>query len=136
MQLTQNFTLEEMISSSTGNRLNIQNVPSQKEIEKIRELCEKILQPVRTKYGKPIRVTSGFRSPAINNAVKGSSTSQHLKGEAADIVCENNRNLWNLICGMIQGGEIIVGQLIDEKNLKWIHISLPSETQRNRILHL
>lgn len=80
-------------------------------------------------------MTSGYRSEALNKAVRGSATSQHLKGEAADIVSDDNKKLWLLICDMISNGEITVGQLIDEKKL-WIHISLPNERHHNQILHL
>lgn len=136
MKLTTNFTLEELISSSIAQLKGIDNIPGEKEINNLKCLCEEILQPIRSKFGKPIKITSGFRSFTLNQAVKGSKTSQHLLGEAADIVCEDNKALWNLICNMILNHEIIVGQLIDERNLSWIHISLPSSVNRNRILHL
>lgn len=99
-------------------------------------MVNNILQPIRDKYGKPITVTSGFRSPSVNRLVGGSANSQHCKGEAADIKCENNKELWDLIVDMINNEEIVVGQLIDEKNLSWIHISLPNEKRRNQILKL
>ena len=81
-------------------------------------------------------MTSGFRSGKLNKAVRGSATSQHLKGEAADIVSDDNEGLWHLICEMILNGEIAVGQLIDERNLSWIHVSLPDGRHYNQILHL
>lgn len=106
------------------------------EKENIINLVNNILQPIRDKYGKPITVTSGFRSPSVNRLVGGSANSQHCKGEAADIKCENNKELWDLIIDMINNEEIVVGQLIDEKNLNWIHISLPNEKRKNQIFKL
>lgn len=99
-------------------------------------MVNNILQPIRDKYGKPITVTSGFRSPSVNRLVGGSANSQHCKGEAADIKCENNKELWDLIIDMINNKKIVVGQLIDEKNLNWIHISLPNEKRKNQIFKL
>lgn len=135
MKLTENFTLDELIASATARVKGIDNTPDPKQIETLKRLCEEILQPIRSKLGKPIRVTSGYRSPELNKAVRGSKTSQHLSGEAADIVCGDNCKLWNLICDMILKQEIRVGQLIDEKNLHWIHISLPDSNHLNQILH-
>lgn len=136
MKLTENFTLEEMVFSSTANSKGIDNTPSNESMINLRKLCEDILQPVRNRYGRPIRITSGYRSEALNRAVGGVATSQHKKGEAADIVCEDNRALWNVITEMMEKGEIVTGQLIDEKNLRWIHISLPNGKHRNQILRL
>ena len=133
MNLTQNFTLEEMIFSSTARLRKIDNRPNSQQLNSLKRLCEEILQPVRDKYEKPITITNGFRCPTLNSAIGGSKTSQHLKGEAADIISENNKELWDLICSMIQSGEISVGQLIDERNLSWIHISLPTPTHHNQI---
>lgn len=105
------------------------------ELNNIKKLVTDILQPIRDKYGKPVTVTSGYRNPSINRLVGGSANSQHCKGEAADIKCEDNKELWDLIISMIDNKEITVGQLIDEKNLNWIHISLPYR-KVNEILHL
>ena len=133
MLLSKNFKLEEFTASSTATKNYISNYPGDAELANLQALCEKILQPIRNFYQKPIKITSGYRCPELNKAVGGSPTSQHLRGEAADIVCENNRGLWNLICQMVRQGEITVGQLINEKNLSWIHISVPGK-HRNQIL--
>ena len=134
-QITTNFTLNELIYSSTADRYDIDNTPSRMEYNNLKMLCENILQPIRDKWKKPIRVTSGYRSPALNSKLKGSATSQHCKGEAADIDCENNERLFNIIISMINNNEIEVGQLIDEKKYSWIHISLPYY-KKNQVLHL
>lgn len=141
MQLSDNFTLEELICSNVAQRNNINNVPELEQLNNLQKLCNEILQPVRDYFGKPIIVTSGYRCTALNKLVGGSSSSQHLKGEAADIITsgnskEDNKDLFLLMKRMIDEGIIECGQLIDEKDYSWIHVSLPTESLRNQILHL
>lgn len=85
MQLTTNFSLNEMIKSETALRHNIDNTPDEWVTENLRILCENILQPLRNAYNTGIKVNSGFRHPEVNAAVGGSKTSDHCKGLAADI---------------------------------------------------
>lgn len=85
MQLTENFSLHELTKSETALRHGLDNTPSDTEIENLRTLCENILQPVRTAYGRGVKVNSGFRHPDVNAAVGGSKTSDHCRGQAADI---------------------------------------------------
>ena len=85
MQLTNNFSLAEMVKSETALRHDMDNTPGGAEIASLRLLCEKILQPVREHYGKGVKVNSGFRHPDVNAKVGGSKTSDHCKGQAADI---------------------------------------------------
>ena len=136
MTLTKNFTLEEMTFSPTADNRNIPNIPDECQVSNLESLCKLILQPIRDRWRAPIIVTSGFRSETINRLVGGSPNSQHVYGEAADIISYDNRRLFNLITVMIENGEIDVGQLIDEKNYRWIHISLPTLRHHNRILHI
>lgn len=136
MQLSENFTLEEFVDSPTAKRLGINNNPGKEQINNLKKLCQTILQPIRNEFGQVITVTSGYRSELLNRAVGGSKTSQHLKGEAADIICYDNKRLWELITSMINKGVIRVGQLINERNLSWIHISLTTTSSVNQILFL
>ena len=85
MQLSENFSLAEMIKSETALRQNLDNTPGDAEIENLRQLCVNILQPLRDAYGRGIKVNSGFRHPNVNAAVGGSRTSDHCRGQAADI---------------------------------------------------
>lgn len=139
-QFTKNFSYDELIASSTAKRLGLDNTPTPEEKERLRQLAEDILQPIRDAWRAPIVVTSGFRSEAVNKAVGGVKTSQHRLGEAADIKVggkERNRKLFNFIYKMISKGDIKVGQLIDEYNYQWIHISLPRKNkENNQILHI
>lgn len=85
MQLTENFSLAEMVKSETALRQNLDNTPGSVEIENLRLLCANILQPLRDAYQRGIKVNSGFRHPNVNAAVGGSRTSDHCRGQAADI---------------------------------------------------
>ena len=142
MKLTQHFTLEEMIRSATATRRRIKNSPSQTEIDHLRALCEKVLEPIRTAWGQPIIVTSGYRSPLLNKIEGGSKTSEHLGGYAADIrtlsdSSEDNKKLLKTIMGM---KNLPFRQLINEHpnadgSPDWIHISYnPSHPKQKSIL--
>ena len=85
MNLTANFSLHELTKSETALRMGFDNTPGEAEIAALKLLAEKVLQPVRDHYGKGVKVNSGYRSPESNAAVGGSKTSDHCKGQAADI---------------------------------------------------
>lgn len=140
-QFTKNFSYDELIASATAKRLGLDNTPNEQEKERLRKLAEEILQPIRDAWKSPIIVNSAFRSEAVNKAVGGVKNSQHRLGEAADITIggrDRNRKLFNFIYKLINQGKIKVGQLIDEYNYSWIHVSLPRNNGKpnNQILHL
>jgi len=85
MQLTNNFSLAEMVKSDTALRHDMDNTPGENEIENLKRLCEQVLQPVREHFKTGVKVNSGFRHPEVNAKVGGSKTSDHCKGQAADI---------------------------------------------------
>lgn len=140
--LSKNFTYEELTHSATAKRLKINNTPNDEEKGKLKKLAETILQPIREKYGRPLVVTSGFRCVKLNLAVGGVKSSQHCKGEAADIrsvsdSVKDNKELFDLVLQMIKNKEITVGQLIDEYGYNWVHVSLPRLGKtNNQILHI
>ena len=84
MNLSLHFTLEEMIKSQAGDRAGIDNLPPPACREALRALCLHVLEPIRERFG-PVIITSGYRGPELNRIVGSSSSSQHPKGEAADI---------------------------------------------------
>ncbi len=84
MRLSKHFTLAEMTKSQTATRLGIRNTPSEPYKRSLRAVCENILEPVREHYGVPITPSSGFRSPALCEAIGSSKSSQHAKGQAVD----------------------------------------------------
>ena len=98
-------------------------------------MINKVLDPLREAYGKPIIVSSGFRNVELNKEVGGVPTSQHQKGEAADLdvgSVEENKKLFELI----QKLNLPFDQLIDEKKMSWIHVSYSSSRQRKQVLKL
>lgn len=84
MRLSQHFTLSEFTRSQTATRHGIDNTPSDKEVKALKALCENVLERIRANFG-PVRISSGYRSKELNKMIGGSQTSQHSKGEAADI---------------------------------------------------
>lgn len=128
------FTIAELCKSDTAVRKNIDNSPTSEIINNLKQLVRYVLDPLREKYGKPIRVNGAYRCPELNKAVGGSKTSQHMTGQAADITVgspDANKKLFNLIIEM----NLPFDQLIDEKNFRWIHVSY-SDRKRKQILHL
>ena len=136
--ITKNFSMEELVASDTARMKGIDNTPDKEVEARLIQLAQQVLQPLRNSYGKPIKISSGYRCKTLNKAIGGVSTSQHLKGEAVDINNgqSENKKLFLLASKMIKEGVITVGQLIDEKGYKWLHISLPDNKHRNQILHL
>lgn len=129
------FTIDEMVRSAEATKRNIRNIPSHDVLRKLNALMDNCLDPIRALWGKPIGVNSGYRSPELNRVVGGKPTSQHLRGEAADITTgsvDGNRKLFELI--LASGIEF--DQLIDESNYKWLHVSYSAEKNRKNILHL
>ena len=93
MSISKHFTLNELMKSQTALRLGLDNTPDNDALEALTALCENVLEPVREHYGLPVVVSSGYRSPAVNKAIGSKSTSQHTKGEAADIEIPGIDNL-------------------------------------------
>lgn len=137
-KLTPHFTLEELTATKTG----LSNIPNVSQTNQLRKLCRDILEPIREKIDMPILVNSGFRSPEVNKVVGGVSTSQHLLGQAADIIVPNYidslsyLHLYNLISNMVINGKLNVGQCILYKKSHFIHVSLPSLIHENDFLKL
>ena len=91
MRLSKNFTLSEFTKSQTALRQGIDNTPNEEHLEAAKALFENVVQPVRDKFGVTV-INSGYRGPALNEAVGGSSKSQHCKGQAVDIECPGVAN--------------------------------------------
>lgn len=111
-----------MLKSDTAIAKKIWNGATIEQEENLRALVENVLDPLRLRYGKPIKVNSGFRNAAVNKAVGGVGNSQHLRGEAADIDTGTrlgNQHLARLIVEM----KLPIDQLIDEANYSWVHVS-------------
>lgn len=114
------FKLEDFTKSATAEKNNISNTPDEEETRNLVALVMQVLDPLREKYGHPITVNSGYRSPELNKKVGGASSSQHVTGQAADITAgskEENKKLFELL------KEMDFDQLINEYDYRWIHVS-------------
>lgn len=144
MNLSKNFSLAELTASSTANKYGISNTPDAQTLMNLTKLCTEILQPIRDKYGKPIVIGSGYRSPKVNKLVGGAANSDHMYGAAADIHTKSdkpadNKILFDLIVNMAQKGEIECRQIIDEYGYNWLHLSVnhsKNPYKKNQILHI
>lgn len=131
------FTINELTYSSTAVARGIDNTPNAEQEQNLRALCISMLDKIREKYGKPIKVSSGFRSPALNKAVGGASNSQHLTGMAADLVPANG---FGSVDEIFNAARAVGGydQLIIEENSKgsrWVHVSYNAKGgQRGEVL--
>lgn len=129
--LTPHFTIDEFERSQTAARRGLKNRmgPSQRAAAKA--LCENVLEPTRALAGSPISVSSGYRAPKVNAAVGGSSSSQHMRGEAADI--STNSLTTEELFQLIKGSAIKFDQLIQEFD-SWIHVSYRAGRNRGQCL--
>jgi len=137
MNLSRNFTLQELIKSDTAIRRGIDNNPNADQIEKLKALCENILQPVRDHFGR-VKVTSGYRSPELCQAIGSSINSQHAKAEAADfeVMGVDNAELADWIKRELEWDQLILEYYTPgEPNSGWIHCSYIPEGRRAQFLH-
>lgn len=126
--MTLNFTMSELIYSDTAIRHNINNMPDINSLDCMLDLIYNVLQPLRTKLGKPVIITSGFRNFEVNKLVGGQKNSQHTKGQAVDIVVPGISV--NTLFDIIKHSDILYDQLINEK--QWIHLSYVKNRNRKQ----
>ena len=125
MNLSRNFTLQELTKSDTAIRKGIDNNPNADQVEKLKTLCERVLQPVRDHFGR-VKVTSGFRSPELCAAIGSSVNSQHAKAEAVDfeVIGVDNAEVADWIYKNIRTDQLILEFYTPgEPNSGWIHAS-------------
>ena len=137
MNLSRNFSLQELIKSDTAIRKGIDNNPNADQVEKLKALCENILQPVRDHFGR-VKVTSGFRSVELCMAIGSSANSQHAKAEAADfeVMGTDNAELFDWIKNNLSPDQLILEFYTPgEPNSGWIHASWVEGTPRASFLH-
>ena len=128
------FSIKELTKSATAQRKGIKNDPSIQEVANLTALIEKVLDPLREAYGRPIIVTSGYRCEKLNKAVGGATSSQHVKGQAADIrsmedTPSENKKLFDLIVKM----KLPFDQLINEYGYDWVHVSYGPRNRRQKL---
>ena len=137
MILSKSFTLNELTKSQEATRLGIENIPNEEEIQNLKILCEKILQPVRDFYGMPLSVSSGYRSVALWKAIGSSAKSQHTKGQAADfeIFGVANKEVAEFIIKNLEYDQCILEFWNEnEPNSGWVHCSYSANGNRKQYL--
>jgi hypothetical protein len=147
MQLSKNLALAEVTRSETAKRRGISNMPTPEHIENFKKLAENVFQPIRDHFGVPIRISSGYRSAALNKAIGGAGktingvyvpSSQHCTGEAVDIDMDGtsvtNAQIFNYIKENLNFDQLI-WEFGTDTNPDWVHVSYNSDgAQRKQIL--
>ena len=137
MNLSPNFTLSEMTKSEAALRHGIDNTPNQEQIESLMALAQNVLQPVRDHFKRGVKCNSGFRAPAVNQKVGGSPTSDHCKGQAADIEIPgvSNYDLAKWIADNLKFTQVILEfytQGVPDSG--WVHVSYDPSKLKNEAL--
>lgn len=132
--LSPHFTINEFERSATATAKKIDNTVPRELIPSLTNLCIKVLEPLRSVVNQPIIVSSGYRCLALNKAVSGVATSQHMKGEAADIVAPNKATLleWYKILQQQGNYDQLILEHTAGKSNYWIHVSCRLDASQNR----
>jgi len=138
MQLSKHLSLAEIMRSETAKRMGVSNMPTEEHLENFKLLAEKVFEPIREHFKVPIHISSGYRSKALNTAIKGSLSSQHCSGEAIDIDMDGtsitNAQIFNYIKDNLSFDQLI-WEFGTDKNPDWVHVSYESTgKQRKQIL--
>lgn len=134
------FTLQELVRSDTAAKKNIDNTPSFEVVEHLTQLTDRILEPMRAAYGKPITVSSGYRCEKLNKAVGGVNSSAHTRGDAADLQAADMAGFKKFVREWLISQRIKFDQCIIENSgkVEWIHISIYSAagSQRGQVFKM
>jgi hypothetical protein len=140
MQLSEHLSLAEVTRSETAKRRGISNMPIEAHIANFKLLAEKVFEPIRNHFGKPIHISSGYRSAALNKAIGGAASSQHCSGEAIDIDMDGhaggvtNKMVFDYIKDNLEFDQLI-WEFGTDANPDWVHVSYESTgKQRKQIL--
>jgi hypothetical protein len=139
MKISKHLTLEECTRSETADRLGIvNNNPNQSIIENMQLLAEKVFEPIREHFKTPIYVSSMYRGLNLNQAIKGSITSQHCSGQAMDIDMDSkgkptNKDIFDFIKKNLEFDQMI-WEFGNDKQPDWVHVSYTSSKNRKQIL--
>jgi hypothetical protein len=136
MKLSAHLDLSEVIRSESAKRNGISNMPIALHIENFKLLAEKVFEPIRTHFGVPIHISSGYRSVELNKCIGGSLTSQHCQGEAIDIDMDGSTSgVTNKMVFDYIKDNLEFDQLINEFDYSWVHVSYESTgKQRKQVL--
>ena len=136
MNISEHITYAEAIHSNTAKRKSIDNTPNPNHVENMKVTAEKIFEPLRKFVGGPVKITSMFRSAALNEALGGSSsTSQHMKGQAMDLDdvygYKSNAEMYHWIKENLSFDQLI-WEYGTDMNPNWIHVSYVSEEDNRK----
>jgi uncharacterized protein YcbK (DUF882 family) len=137
--ISKHITIEEATFSQKAIDNKISNVPNEAQLEAMQNVAEKLFEPVRNWYAKPIRINSFFRCSQVNKLVGGSGTSQHCKGEAIDISTGSkveNKKIFEYIKSSNLEFDQLIYEYGDSTGPQWVHISLKKTGNRKQILHI
>jgi hypothetical protein len=137
MKLSENFTLLELVKSDAALRLGLENTPSQGVINNLHALVTRVLQPIREHYNVSVKVSSGYRSGAVNAAVGGSKTSDHCQGFAADIEVPgvSNFDLAKWIESNLKFTQVILEfYTMGQPDSGWVHVSYDPKNLKNQAM--
>lgn len=137
MKVSEHFALAEFTRSESAKRHGVSNEPTPEHLENLKVLCEKVLEPIRVKFG-PINISSGYRSKALNHYIGGSLNSQHCDAKAADIDMDgmggaSNTEIFNYIKDSLDFDQMI-WEFGDNNKPDWVHVSYNGAKNRKQIL--
>lgn len=134
MNLSEHFTLAEMTFSPTAIKKGIDNTPNAQTVKNLQALCEKVLEPLRSHIGGPIKVSSGYRSDALNSLIGGAKSSQHKTGQAADVdLRDKSAEAFKWIMANLDYDQII-WEFGNDEQPDWIHVSYSTKGNRKNAM--
>jgi zinc D-Ala-D-Ala carboxypeptidase len=140
MKISEHLDMSEVIRSESAKRLGIKNIPTDEHTANLKVIAENIFEPIRQNFRVPIRISSAYRSAALNRAIGGATNSQHSIGEAIDIDMDGNphgvtnKQIFDYIKNNLNFDQLI-WEFGDNKNPDWIHVSYKAKgNQRKQVL--
>ena len=139
MKISTHLNLAEVTRSETAKRHGIDNTPTAEHLENFKILAERVFEPIRAHFGVPIFISSGYRSKALNEFIKGSPSSQHCKGQAIDIDMDGgngevtNRMVFDFIKNKLDFDQLI-WEIGTDFNPDWVHVSFMKSGNRKQKL--
>ena len=136
--ISKHISYEEGTHSDTAKAKGIDNTPNDVQLAAMKLVASRCFEPLREWYGKPIRINSFFRSPALNKAVKGSATSDHVKGMAIDLDAGSNSENLKLFNWLKENSEFkqLIYEYGDKSGPEWVHISYDPNNLKTQILYI
>lgn len=139
MQVSKYVAISEVTSSDTAKRKGISNMPTPEHLENLKVTCEAVHTPIREHFGKPIFISSAYRSAALNKAIGGSSSSDHCNGRALDLDQDDkgtgvtNKMVFDFVKDNLEFDQLI-WEFGTEKNPDWVHVGYRKGANRKQIL--